>query len=212
LTTIILVSRFPPGLSAVREHGERIVRLRRTVATPQRIRLQWSRDTYSPLCRYSFVKEPDLPIAGARPLGQEASRARLGVSARLRRGFRLRPGCGGWWSRWDSNPRPPGCKPGALPAELRPLFNAEVGKRNSERSAFDMVGPGGFEPPTSPLSGARSSQLSYEPLFNAEVGTRKPERTTNNTTSSAVLAFSFRVSTSAFRIGNSLSPCKAGVC
>ena len=26
-----------------------------------------------------------------------------------------------------------------------------------------MVGPGGFEPPTSPLSGARSSQLSYEP-------------------------------------------------
>ena len=25
-----------------------------------------------------------------------------------------------WWSRWDSNPRPPGCKPGALPTELRP--------------------------------------------------------------------------------------------
>ena len=27
-----------------------------------------------------------------------------------------------------------------------------------------MVGPGGFEPPTSPLSGARSSRLSYEPF------------------------------------------------
>ncbi len=25
------------------------------------------------------------------------------------------------------------------------------------------MGPGGLEPPTSPLSGARSSQLSYEP-------------------------------------------------
>jgi hypothetical protein len=25
-----------------------------------------------------------------------------------------------WWSRWDLNPRPPGCKPGALPTELRP--------------------------------------------------------------------------------------------
>ncbi len=26
----------------------------------------------------------------------------------------------GWWRRPDSNRRPPGCKPGALPAELRP--------------------------------------------------------------------------------------------
>ena len=25
-----------------------------------------------------------------------------------------------WWRRWDSNPRPPACKAGALPAELRP--------------------------------------------------------------------------------------------
>ena len=25
------------------------------------------------------------------------------------------------WSRWGSNPLPPGCKPGALPTELRPL-------------------------------------------------------------------------------------------
>jgi hypothetical protein len=27
---------------------------------------------------------------------------------------------GRWWRRRDSNPRPPGCKPGALPTELRP--------------------------------------------------------------------------------------------
>ena len=27
------------------------------------------------------------------------------------------------------------------------------------------MGPGGLEPPTSPLSGVRSSQLSYEPGF-----------------------------------------------
>src|SRR6267378_2969011 len=26
----------------------------------------------------------------------------------------------GLWSGWDSNPRPPGCKPGALPTELPP--------------------------------------------------------------------------------------------
>src|ERR1041384_3739949 len=29
---------------------------------------------------------------------------------------------------------------------------------------FLLVGPGGIEPPTSPLSGVRSSQLSYGPL------------------------------------------------
>ena len=29
-----------------------------------------------------------------------------------------------------------------------------------------MVGPGGFEPPTSRLSGVRSNQLSYRPPFH----------------------------------------------
>lgn len=33
----------------------------------------------------------------------------------------------------------------------------------------DMVGLGGFEPPTSPLSGVRSNQLSYRP----ELGIRE---------------------------------------
>ena len=33
-----------------------------------------------------------------------------------------------------------------------------------ENPAFrSQMGPGGLEPPTSPLSGVRSSQLSYEP-------------------------------------------------
>ena len=31
------------------------------------------------------------------------------------------PPTGRQWSRWGSNPLPPGCKPGALPTELRPL-------------------------------------------------------------------------------------------
>src|SRR5947199_341620 len=33
------------------------------------------------------------------------------------------------WSGWDSNPRPPGCKPGALPAELPPLIGYKDSKR-----------------------------------------------------------------------------------
>jgi hypothetical protein len=57
-----------------------------------------------------------------------------------------------WWSRTGSNRRPPACKAGALPAELRPpkLDNG-------------VVGLGGLEPPTSRLSSARSNQLSYKP-------------------------------------------------
>ena len=57
-----------------------------------------------------------------------------------------------WWSQAGSNRRPPACKAGALPAELWPL--------DSQR---ELVGLGGFEPPTSPLSGVRSNQLSYRP-------------------------------------------------
>ena len=53
-----------------------------------------------------------------------------------------------WWSQAGSNRRPPACKAGALPAELWPLI---------------LVGLGGFEPPTSPLSGVRSNHLSYRP-------------------------------------------------
>ena len=34
-----------------------------------------------------------------------------------------------------------------------------------ERHTFEMVGLGGLEPPTSPLSGARSSHLSYRPFL-----------------------------------------------
>ena len=40
----------------------------------------------------------------------EGTRQRYGVSPHNRE-----------WRRWDSNPRPPACKAGALPAELHPL-------------------------------------------------------------------------------------------
>ena len=55
--------------------------------------------------------------------------------------------------RWPgSNRRPPGCKPGALPAELHPPL---------------MVGLGRLELPTSPLSGVRSNHLSYKPMLKS---------------------------------------------
>ena len=56
------------------------------------------------------------------------------------------------WSRGDSNPGPPPCKGGALPAKLRPPGG---------------VGAPGLEPGTSALSGPRSHHLSYAPRDRA---------------------------------------------
>ena len=71
-----------------------------------------------------------------------------------------------WWSQAGSNRRPPACKAGALPAELWPRSTGD--EAAVERATFArplrLVGLGGFEPPTSPLSGVRSNQLSYRPV------------------------------------------------
>ena len=48
----------------------------------------------------------------------------------------------------------------ALPAELWPRFACTD---FSSVTQHELVGLGGFEPPTSPLSGVRSNQLSYRP-------------------------------------------------
>ena len=50
-----------------------------------------------------------------------------------------------------------------------------------------MVGLGGLEPPTSPLSGARSNHLSYRPL-NRVVTTNAQKPTTSLSTAFAVLS------------------------
>ena len=46
---------------------------------------------------------------------------------------------------------------------------------SSSLCEVELVGRGGFEPPTSPLSGARSNQLSYRPVAfcNAKRGRRR---------------------------------------
>ena len=56
-----------------------------------------------------------------------------------------------WWRLRESNPWPPACKAGALPAELNPR----------------LVGTNGLEPSTSRLSGVRSNHLSYAPVIKA---------------------------------------------
>jgi hypothetical protein len=69
----------------------------------------------------------------------------------------------GWWSGPGLNRQPPACKADALPIELPP-------HRAGQTQAI-MVGLGRVELPTSPLSGARSDQLSYRPsrrLFCAD--------------------------------------------
>ena len=176
LTTIILVSRHAsPGLTAVRPPSRGTVRPGLTPDAgglwsrlmTRTIPLGWSCESYS-LFRYPLVKEPDpTPV-------RSAERGRRPELLSSDRHTALGTTHAKWWSRWDSNPRPPGCKPGALPAELRPLERSQTPPQNRcgwprdpprprRFSRLTMVGPGGLEPPTSPLSGARSSQLSYEP-------------------------------------------------
>ena len=81
-----------------------------------------------------------------------------------------------WWRRSDSNRRPPACKAGALPAELRPrqslVFSLQPSNRKLKAKMLPfrrlttsdlrlLVGQGGFEPPTPRLSSVCSNQLSY---------------------------------------------------
>jgi hypothetical protein len=81
-----------------------------------------------------------------------------------------------WWSRSESNRRPPACKAGALPTELRPRIRGRKTEDRRQNSTIPLcpltsvfcpltlVGLGRFELPTSRLSGVRSNQLSYRPL------------------------------------------------
>src|SRR5215207_11174081 len=75
------------------------------------------------------------------------------------------------WSRGDSNPGPPPCKGGALPAKLRPPTAASRRSRVSasplQPKRPDRVGAPGLEPGTSALSGPRSNRLSYAPAAGA---------------------------------------------
>ena len=77
-----------------------------------------------------------------------------------------------WWSRSESNRRPPACKAGALPTELRPRLRRQRAEHRGQSrthvlsSVFcplTLVGLGRLELPTSRLSGVRSNHLSYRP-------------------------------------------------
>src|ERR1700754_111986 len=92
----------------------------------------------------------------------------------------------GWWSQTGSNRRPHACKARALPAELWPrnqktnacsrydVLAFAQGLRRSSLRRRGLAGPkrrerrlgglGALELPTSRLSSARSTQLSYKPL------------------------------------------------
>ena len=70
-----------------------------------------------------------------------------------------------WWRWWDSNPWPPACRAGALPAELHPQNYWEFAFFSVCSPFWVMVGPSGLEPPTSCLSGTRSNLLSYDPMW-----------------------------------------------
>ena len=75
-------------------------------------------------------------------------------------GWRAQPA----WRRTGSNRRPPACKAGALPTELRPhnrTRHADQNTPNQTEKGQAVVGQGGLEPPTPRLSSVCSNQLSY---------------------------------------------------
>ena len=153
LTTIILVSLATAGPHGRAAPDTRTLpsRVREDAVAPQRPPHTTAVDSYSPLCHYSFAKDPDIPAdrrrcispKGKMPLARSDDSARpMACQGEVRRPRRrATPGFAAkaatprqssfaagaaneaWWSRWESNPRPPGCKPGALPTELRPLAN-----------------------------------------------------------------------------------------
>ena len=93
--------------------------------------------------------QPRLPGVGAR------GRPRLFRPPDRRDGLVLLQ-----WSRGESNPGPPPCKGGALPAKLRPPAGARAAR----------VGAPGLEPGTSVLSGPRSHQAE----LRARTGPGRP--------------------------------------
>ncbi len=100
--------------------------------------------------------------------------SRCGRAGQGRNGASVASWGGRRWSRGDSNPGPPPCKGGALPAKLRPRTSRQsaVVRRRFRRtvrlsgcrpSVRRPVGAPGLEPGTSALSGPRSDHLSYAP-------------------------------------------------
>jgi hypothetical protein len=77
------------------------------------------------------------------------------------RASKLAPTFNTWWSQAGSNRRPSACKADALPAELWPPMRPF--RLRLDIFCRILVGLGGLEPPTSPLSGVRSNHLSYRP-------------------------------------------------
>ena len=82
-----------------------------------------------------------------------------------------------WWRWWDSNPWPPACRAGALPAELHPHF---IGfccfLHLAIHIIVNLVGPSGLEPPWKTYLSLHSRKAAYafstifEPLLVLLVG------------------------------------------
>jgi hypothetical protein len=79
------------------------------------------------------------------------------------------------WRRSDSNRRPPACKAGALPTELRPQRNPlDPPAHPATPNRAARMGQGGLEPPTPRLSSVCSNQLSYWPKNQLPLKPRPP--------------------------------------
>ena len=76
-----------------------------------------------------LIRHPAAFAAGIRPPFWVEGCSGRNFRVRFRKSTRSH------WSRWDSNPRPPGCKPGALPTELRPRSRIVGGRETLSRNS-----------------------------------------------------------------------------
>jgi hypothetical protein len=85
----------------------------------------------------------------------------------------------GWWSRSDSNRRPPACKAGALPTELRPRIVIGVASDKEELTCLlkftlcDQLEPGSFSLPST-MGGNEFRPLLRKEVIQPQVPLRLP--------------------------------------
>ena len=143
------LARAPPGLTAVRDRNQEPPPspegLRRTAVTPQRPPLNRYSGGFllATLPLFTFQRTRRVPIRNSECGTRNEGPDRHALEA-IRSEFSVPSSALAWWSRWDSNPRPPGCKPGALPTELRPQSIAECGLGIADRQSEIRIPQSGW--------------------------------------------------------------------
>ena len=111
-------------------------------------------------CRAQQAAASPLKLCGSKPLVPQVNclfSHKIKFAKKLQKSRKIKRFCGFWWTWRDSNPRPYGCEPYALPTELQAqsvilhnfaIFSLYILLRRMGQSVSDLL-----------------SQLSYRPMW-----------------------------------------------